>query len=72
MRDHTHALTSVIHTESYAFCTGNRHGRRIRVATFSEQGLHGWCKTCHAEVIISWAELAEIRRGFEQRKGQLA
>jgi hypothetical protein len=67
MKNQQRALTE---TQTYAYCTGNRHGRHIRVSTFNELGLLSWCKFCHCEVVVTWDKLDEIRRGFQQRLDQ--
>jgi len=54
-------------SQTYAYCTGSRHGSHRRIATFDERGQLAWCKSCHQEVVITWAELERIRLGFQHR-----
>ncbi len=61
---HSHEAAPALRT--YGYCSGLRHGRRKRVAVFSEEGLHQWCGSCHGEVVFTWQELDAIRAGLQR------
>jgi hypothetical protein len=52
----------IIETTTYVHCPKDHKN----VARFNERGLLAFCKVCHNEQVISWAEIERIRAGLAQ------